>query len=193
MAKLSSSGCASGSGDHVRRGLLCGVKPEHVMTSGINIFDPKLSVEDLWGDVPLSGGALLEHVLAYYSDGELDVPFFQNVTSEDAGQSGSHRIRSVVKSPLSRELQESTVECYKQRIFTVHFTTCSRRADLQVPHRRAKVPARGRNLEPQIGSLLQKLRGAAREPVRGFCDGQGSKEGKAGTSRDSRQNLASVH
>ena len=118
MAKLSSSGCASGSGDHVRRGLLCGVKPEHVMTSGINIFDPKLSVEDLWGDVPLSGGALLEHVLAYYSDGELDVPFFQNVTSEDSGQRGSHRIRSVVKSPLSRELQESTVECYKQRIFT---------------------------------------------------------------------------
>ena len=68
-----------------------------------------------------------------------------------------------------------------------------RRADLQVPHRRAKVPARGRNLEPQIGSLLQKLHGAAREPVRGFCDGQGSQEGKAGTSRDSRQNLASVH
>lgn len=111
-----------------RKGLLNGVKPENVASSGINIFDPRLSVEDLWGDeTPLSGSALLDHVLMYYGDGEMDVPFFQVVNSDDSkgahgsgsseGITSNHGVRSVVKSPLSRELQESTVECYKQRIF----------------------------------------------------------------------------
>ncbi|CAK9003978.1 unnamed protein product [Durusdinium trenchii] len=96
---------------HRSKGLLKGISPDQVASSGVNIYDPNLTVEQLWGeDAALSGGALLDHVLAYYSDGQKDIPFFY--TPSEIPQA-----RAVVKSPLSRELQESTVESYKKRIF----------------------------------------------------------------------------
>lgn len=106
---------------HRSKGLLKGISPDQVASSGVNIYDPNLTVEQLWGeDAALSGGALLDHVLAYYSDGQKDIPFFYTPSEIPQGSESTNlpqKARAVVKSPLSRELQESTVESYKKRIF----------------------------------------------------------------------------
>lgn len=52
---------------------------------------------------------MLDLVLQFYGDGVQDVPFF--FTNNEGEQE-----RSVIRSPLSRELQDSTVQCYKERI-----------------------------------------------------------------------------
>lgn len=107
-------------------GILRGLKPSDPAVASINIFDPSLSPEDLWGveDCP-SGGALLDAVLTWYSHGTHNVPWFTyadgngslSATNAQGHASGVQKARSIVKSPLSRELQESTVESYKHRIF----------------------------------------------------------------------------
>lgn len=74
-----------------------------------NLYDPHCQLEDLFGD--LAGAALLERILLWYQESELDgLPWY----SED----GSSKNRNVVKSPLSRDLQESTITRYMTRIFT---------------------------------------------------------------------------
>ena len=103
-------------------GILFGLKPSDPAAAHINIFDPKLTPEDLWGvDTCPSGGALLDAVLTWYLHGTHNVPWFTYVeggANAASGQSsGVQKTRSIVKSPLSRELQESTVESYKSRIF----------------------------------------------------------------------------
>ena len=76
----------------------------------INIYDPKVKLEDLFGD--LGGAALLERILLWYQESELEcLPWY----SEDDGQA---KTRNIVKSPLSRDLQESTISRYMQRIFS---------------------------------------------------------------------------
>lgn len=102
------------------RGLLHGIRPEQVAASAVNIYDPNLTVEALFGDDTPSGGALLDLVLAYYSDGQRDVPFFVDApvsVSSDGQMTSSKSIRAIEKSSLSREIQEATVESYKNRIF----------------------------------------------------------------------------
>ena len=90
--------------------MLRDIKPGDPKLASINIYDASLTPEDLWGaDTCPSGGALLDAVLSYYGVGTQNVPWF---TIGESGQT-----RSIIRSPLSRELQESTVESYKQRIF----------------------------------------------------------------------------
>ena len=101
MADLSSA---------VKKGLLAGVRPEQVKAKNIDLYKPTLTVEDLWGteNTP-TGGNLLDLVLAFYQDEIRDVPFYY----ED--ENGC-KARTMIRSPLSREIQDSTVESYKQRI-----------------------------------------------------------------------------
>ena len=96
------------------RGLLVGVMPHEVVQRGIDLYDPELTVEDLWGPNPPAGAALLEAVLSFYSDGTHDVPWYHDATQSNGSAS---RARSIVRSPLSRELQEATVQNYTDRIF----------------------------------------------------------------------------
>ena len=113
-------------GSSLAQGLLTGVRPTEVAARGINIYDPKLTPEALWGPDPPQGGAFLDLVLDFYSEGEHDIPFFFYLNNSSGGDGGGdadgnggglQRMRAIVKSPLSRALQQSTVESYKQRIF----------------------------------------------------------------------------
>ena len=71
-------------------------------------FEASLTVEELFGS--LDGGPLVDAVIDFYQDSEINVPwFFQDVTSGEEQP-------SVVRSPFSRELQEDTVTAYKCRI-----------------------------------------------------------------------------
>ena len=74
-----------------------------------NLYDPHCQLEDLFGD--LAGAALLERILLWFQESEIDcLPWY----SED----GASKNRNVVKSPHSRDLQESTISRYMTRIFT---------------------------------------------------------------------------
>ena len=106
---MASSQPASTVGIGTSKGLLTGLTPEDVTKKGLDIFAPHLTVEDLWGINPPSGGALLDAVLQFYGDGTHDVPWFFS------GEGGA-QCRTIEKSPLSRDLQESTVMAYKDRI-----------------------------------------------------------------------------
>ena len=94
-----------------KKGLLQGVRPEEIAAKCIDIYNPTLTIEDLWGsENPPTGGHLLDLVLSYYQGETVDVPLYHETAD-------GVKARSVVRSPLSREIQESTVESYKQRIF----------------------------------------------------------------------------
>lgn len=95
--------------DHSKKGLLVGLTSDDVVKRGINIYSPDLSVEDLWGSNPPSGGGFLDLVLEFYGVGSFDVPFYVD------GANGE-KVRAIERSPLSRELQEATVQEYKERI-----------------------------------------------------------------------------
>ena len=120
------SGVMSSGQEPQKKGLLDGIRPDQAQQSGLEIYHAGLTLEDLFGEgkVP-TGGALLDQVLAIYGDGHINVPWFvcAEGSSSNAGgapetSGGSDRkmIRSIVRSPLSRELQQSTVEAYKDRI-----------------------------------------------------------------------------
>ena len=123
VAPPASSGIMS-SGHEPRKGLLDGIRPDQAQQSGLEIYHSNLTLEDLFGEgkVP-TGGALLDQVLAIYGDGHINVPWFVPAEGDSGGngpeKSGANdgkMIRSIVRSPLSRELQQSTVEAYKDRI-----------------------------------------------------------------------------
>ena len=73
---------------------------------GFDLYDPQISIEFLFGS--LSGAALLEAILKWYQDTEMDVPWFSDAPEGP--------VRNVVRSPLSRDLQECTVAAYAERI-----------------------------------------------------------------------------
>ena len=60
----------------------------------------------------LSGASLLEHILLWYQSKEMDIPWF---TQGDADQP---ELRTLIRSPASRELQETTIQRYMGRIYT---------------------------------------------------------------------------
>ena len=65
-----------------------------------DLFDSSLSLESLFGN--LSGAALLEQMLMWFQDCELDVPWY------DSDEGADSRCRTVSRSPLSRQLQEGS-------------------------------------------------------------------------------------
>ena len=69
-----------------------------------DLYDGSHTIESLFGQ-SLSGAALLESILAWYVDTEQDVPWF-----------AADSTRTVVRSPLSRPLQDVTVCRYMDRI-----------------------------------------------------------------------------
>lgn len=109
MQPASAVDAAKGSSSTHSVGLLKGLSSKDVVSKGINLYAPELTVEDLWGTNPPSGGAFLDAVLEFYGIGVFDVPFFFE------GPNGE-KMRAIERSPLSRELQEATVQEYKDRI-----------------------------------------------------------------------------
>eukprot|EP00435_Cladocopium_sp_Y103_P058223 s125_g20.t1 len=106
-------------------GLLVGVEPEEVLSKGIDIYKPDLTIENLWGPSPPTGGALLDKVIQYYGDGVHDVPWFFE------SENGTQR-RTIERSPLSREIQNSTVQCYKERILKESISQVAAGARVQI-------------------------------------------------------------
>ena len=88
-------------------GVLHGLRPGSTLPVTVNLYDPNNTLERLFGS--LAGGPLIEAILMWYQVAEMDVAWF----SDNAGDVPS---RNVVRSPLSRELQECTVSAYADRI-----------------------------------------------------------------------------
>ena len=89
-----------------QKGALFGMTPGS--PGEVDLFHPDNSIEYLFGS--LTGGPLVEAILSWYQVCELDVPWFsQNTGTGEA-------VRNVIRSPLSRELQQCTVAAYAERI-----------------------------------------------------------------------------
>ena len=91
-------------------GILTGKIPKKDIDKlGINLFDASqnLSVEYLFG--ALDGAPLVDAILDWFTDADLDVGWYFS-----AGDGST--CRSIQRSPHSRELQERTVQIYKERI-----------------------------------------------------------------------------
>ncbi|CAJ1446596.1 unnamed protein product [Effrenium voratum] len=89
------------------QGLLVKHSRVELLERGIDPADPKYTCEDLFGSV--TGAAFLDMVYSRCGAGEHSVPWF--ITGSD----GSRR-RNIFRSPMSRPIQESTANAYKQRI-----------------------------------------------------------------------------
>ena len=89
------------------KGKLVGLKPG--VPLDFNLYDATNSLEMLFGD--LAGAALLEHILLWFQDAELDsVPWYSH--------DGQGWNRNILKAPQSRDIQEGTVLRYMGRILT---------------------------------------------------------------------------
>lgn len=60
----------------------------------------------------LSGASLLEHILLWYQSKEMDIPWFTCVEGDQS------EVRTLIRSPASRELQETTIQRYMGRIYS---------------------------------------------------------------------------
>ena len=87
------------------KGFLVGLKH---LPPDFNLYNPTHSLEFLFGD--LSGAALLEQILLWFQEVELDSLSWY---SHD-GQSCN---RNILKAPQSRDIQEGTVNRYISRIY----------------------------------------------------------------------------
>ena len=93
-------------------GLLTGKDPkvDKDKLGGVNIYDPTLnhSVEFLFGS--LDGAPLVDAIMDWFLDKELtSLPWY--FESDDGS-----KCRTIVRSPLSREIQEKTVTNYMVRM-----------------------------------------------------------------------------
>eukprot|EP00435_Cladocopium_sp_Y103_P053958 s1602_g17.t1 len=108
-----SSGSGGGSGPDglaIRKaGLLDNVTVAQLLDKGINVADSKYSCEDLFGS--LTGAALLDAIYDKFGAGEHDVAWYTSASD------GGKPIRNVVRSSLSRPIQESTCANYMQRMY----------------------------------------------------------------------------
>ena len=76
---------------------------------GFDIFDSSNTIDMLFGS--LSGAALLESILAWFVESEMDIAWYSQPEEGATAQ-----VRNVINSPLSRDLQEATVARYMERI-----------------------------------------------------------------------------
>ena len=93
--------------------MLAGRKPGDALPSGLNPFDPAVTIEELFGN--MSGAPLLDAILEFYGDGLVDLDWY-------AKDKDGSVIRSMVRSPLSRCIQEGTVQCYMKKILDDGFS-----------------------------------------------------------------------
>ena len=87
--------------------MLASWKPGDSVPAGCDPFSPSVSVEELFGT--LSGGPLLDKILEFFGDGLVDFQWYA-VSAE------GEKVRSLVRSPLSRSIQEGTVQAYMRKI-----------------------------------------------------------------------------
>lgn len=110
VEKVQMEDIESGLATEATAGILTGKDPKtDKATLPVNIYDsdPNLSVEYLFGS--LDGAPLVDAILEWFQVEENDVPWYFEAPD------GSQR-RAIQKVPLSREIQENTVLCYKQRM-----------------------------------------------------------------------------
>lgn len=91
-------------------GVLTGKDPHQKFNLDFDLFDAtqNYSVEYLFGN--LEGAPLVDSILEWFVVEEANIPFYFTDT-------GGTVCRTIVRSPLSRPIQEKTVSVYKQRIF----------------------------------------------------------------------------
>ena len=108
-----SSGSGGGSGPEglavKKKGLLDNATVAQLLEKGINAADAKYSCEDLFGS--LTGAALLDAIYDKFGAGEHDVAWYTKPGD------GGKPFRNVVRSSLSRPIQESTCANYMQRMY----------------------------------------------------------------------------
>ncbi len=95
----------------VRAGILTGKDPKDKFNLGFDLYDEtqNYSVEYLFGG--LDGAPLVDAILEWFVQEEVPhLPWFFTDSSGSA-------CRTIVRSPLSRKIQERTVARYKARIF----------------------------------------------------------------------------
>ena len=85
------------------KGILWGKSEKDLDRLHVDIFDPAVDFKFLFGD--LRGAVLLDEIYRWYGDGEYDIPWFDLQNK-----------RTIIRSPLSREIQEATCMSYKARI-----------------------------------------------------------------------------
>ena len=99
MAASTATGSSNVSG--VLQGKLIGKKPTDLLD--FDPYSPNVVISELFGE--LNGAALLDAIVDYYGVGTRDIPWHS-----------SDGTRNLIRSPLSREIQEGTVQEYVQRI-----------------------------------------------------------------------------
>lgn len=112
MAKRSSSQ-VKGPEDMGSKGLLIDNTVSELLQKGIDPSDAKWSCQDLFGN--LSGAALLDAIYEKFGCGEKDISWFSEGGKDANGK--PILIRNIVRSDLSRPIQESTATTYKQRLY----------------------------------------------------------------------------
>ncbi|CAK9107954.1 unnamed protein product, partial [Durusdinium trenchii] len=94
---------------HGAKGLLDDRTPAQLLIQGIDVSDgSKYTCKDLFGD--LTGASLMDAIWEKFGVGEQDVEWFYKTD-------GGEQARTIMRSPLSRQIQESTCSEYMQRLY----------------------------------------------------------------------------
>ena len=94
---------------HGAKGLLDDRTPAQLLIQGIDVSDgSKYTCKDLFGD--LTGASLMDAIWEKPGVGEQDVEWFYKTD-------GGEQARTIMRSPLSRPIQESTCSEYMQRLY----------------------------------------------------------------------------
>ena len=88
--------------------MLANWKPGQPLPDGCDPFHPAVTVDELFGG-SLSGAALLDSILELYGDGLVDLDWYTDTPDGE-------NVRAMVRSPLSRNIQEGTVQAYMRKI-----------------------------------------------------------------------------
>ena len=87
--------------------MLVGWKQNKPLPEGCDPFKASATVEELFGS--LSGAQLLDSIVEFYGDGVVDFEWYGKNSDGEA-------CRALVRSPLSRNIQEGTVQAYMRKI-----------------------------------------------------------------------------
>ena len=94
-------------------GLLTDSTVAKLLEKGVDVTESKYTCQDLFGS--LSGAALLDAIYDKFGAGEHDIEWFTPAGKDSEGK--ITMARTIVRSDLSRPIQESTASTYKQRLY----------------------------------------------------------------------------
>ncbi len=96
-----------------QRGILADSCVSELLARGIDVTDAKYSCTDLFGS--LTGAALMDAIYEKFGAGEHDIAWFSETGKDADGK--PVLVRNIVRSELSRPIQEATATTYKQRLY----------------------------------------------------------------------------